>query len=451
MWTNWAGNMQDKENNRTATNYRQFVNTSNPRTQPPSHFSLSLMSPRLSYSLKTKLSAIEYAEKYTCVAASEKFLGTASKKGMISRWVKNKEKMSNYLSQQEKVRNKLSSQRKRRLPGGGAKSPFTEQHIKQLRRKVNDERQKGFIVNTRKIREYCTDILQDSREKEGKCETLVSGSVAHSYAKKAELSSYRIGGHRTNHKRNEKWVIYNFVRDFKNAVDSFVANKRNGGEVNRTHILNMDEMNREKETTASYTYDLKGEKHHGVVHFGSNHQGFTIIPLISMSGEVVNVCIITKGKSNRVKKLHDGKLVLLTSPTAFNNERVMLQWIEHCLPVIPAGMGILVLDHAACHLTEKVKNGIWDKGFKPIFVPESHTHLLQPLDVGFNSVISKTLHEKTEIWQKQEFDRAHREGRKTTSMPVDIFRHNVYNACMEASSQTIVNAWKRSGLWIEDD
>ena len=107
----------------------------------------------------------------------------------------------------------------------------------------------------------------------------------------------------------------------------------------------------------------------------------------------------------REHQLWDPRVTVELSETAYNNEKLLLDWLRHeLLPSLYGSDSLLVMDSATFHKTDEVRLLLKEYNVLLAIIPPGCTGLLQPLDVAINKAFKALLREKLEAVLEAETD-----------------------------------------------
>ncbi len=137
----------------------------------------------------------------------------------------------------------------------------------------------------------------------------------------------------------------------------------------------------------------------------------------------------------------------LCQQNAWMDERVMLRWIEVVLkPYIETSpqdvVPIIFLDSYRCHMMGSVVQAIEELGCEVMHIPGGCTCVLQPIDVDFNKPFKSCYRNRLRNWMVQE---AIMHGEINCPSREQVAQW-IVTASEFLSTQTIHNAWRRTGL-----
>ncbi|KAI8648651.1 DDE-1 domain-containing protein [Fusarium keratoplasticum] len=175
-------------------------------------------------------------------------------------------------------------------------------------------------------------------------------------------------------------------------------------------ILNVDETPVPFEYLDGSTYALSGEKTvSGKTDRSgwSKRKGTLILPIFADRFGRLKPKLIFEGAEPPKGKIlqreghlyHPGVTVEL-NPTAYNNEKLFLKWLnEEVIPCKrPYREFMLVMDVASFHKTDNVTMLLGQSKILPAMIPPGCTSLLQPLDVSINKPFKQWLQQFADEW-----------------------------------------------------
>lgn len=167
-------------------------------------------------------------------------------------------------------------------------------------------------------------------------------------------------------------------------------------------ILNLDQTPSKFVSASKVTMAGEGEKHISIAG-GSDKRTITLTLIEALSGKLLPVQVIYKGKTERcLPKDRQGAEDFLFSynDTHWSNEKETIRVID-CILVpyiervktdlkLPKDQKcLLIWDAFTGQNTPKVKARLAEVGILTVMVPKNLTHLLQPLDVTTNATLKK--------------------------------------------------------------
>lgn len=172
-----------------------------------------------------------------------------------------------------------------------------------------------------------------------------------------------------------------------------------------SHIMNMDEVPIPFEFFDGYTYHLKGE--HTVTGTVQNtswskRQATLVLYVFADGVKRLPPKLIFHGTpggiiDHRERAFWDPRVTIEITESAYNNEKLLLKWIEQEVSnVVGDQESLLVMDSATFHKTEAVKQKLQDHQIVLAVVPPGCTGLVQPLDVAINKAFKALLRDKLE-------------------------------------------------------
>ena len=104
--------------------------------------------------------------------------------------------------------------------------------------------------------------------------------------------------------------------------------------------------------------------------------------------------------------LYDNRVTVEFNPTAYNNEALFLRWIDEELIKLEDWKdgGLLAIDAAEFHKTERVLNTLRNHCIIPSMIPPGCTGLVQPLDISINKPFKELLREHVESYAEEKED-----------------------------------------------
>ncbi|KAI1818975.1 DDE superfamily endonuclease-domain-containing protein [Xylaria intraflava] len=231
-----------------------------------------------------------------------------------------------------------------------------------------------------------------------------------------------------------------------------------------SRIINLDETPMPFEFLNGYTYDHKGARS---VEGKSDRSGWdkrqaTLILLILADGSYkaeLRPVIIFHGEGNAKSKEEDryhSQVIVKFNTKAYNNADLLADWIDNNLGAYTKQRdSLLVMDVAAFHKTEAIKEAIKRNKITTALIPPGLTAFIQPLDVGFNGPFKKWLDEEIETYQ----DNLEKQNRMPTKWSISdrrvMITHVVGNAWMRAfqpeNKAMVASLFIKTGISIHPD
>lgn len=134
----------------------------------------------------------------------------------------------------------------------------------------------------------------------------------------------------------------------------------------------------------------------------------TLIECIGAAGISIPAFFILPGTAHRSgKHTHTHLLDPLAkfdySYNGWTKDQIALRWLEHfdayATPSHPGAWRLLLHDNHGSHETFEFRDFCLPHRIRPLSFPSHSTHLLQPLDVGINSVIDRYYRQELDNWQ----------------------------------------------------
>ncbi|KAJ0129359.1 ER degradation-enhancing alpha-mannosidase-like protein 1 [Fusarium oxysporum f. sp. albedinis] len=175
-------------------------------------------------------------------------------------------------------------------------------------------------------------------------------------------------------------------------------------------ILNVDETPIPFEYTGGSTNDFEGEK---TVSGKTDRSGWNnrkatlLLPIFADGLGRLKPKLIFEGaeppKGKILKReghLYHPGVTVEFNPTAYNNEKLVLKWLnEEVIPCKkPYREFMLIMDVASFHKTDAVTMLLGEKKILPAMIPPGCTILLQPLDVSINKPFKQWLQQFSDGW-----------------------------------------------------
>lgn len=224
-------------------------------------------------------------------------------------------------------------------------------------------------------------------------------------------------------------------------------------------ILNLDEVPIPFEFFDGCTYHLKGE--HTVTGSVSNtswsKRQATLVLYIFADGQPrIKPKLIFHGVPGgkiwqQEHQLWDPRVTVELSESAYNNEELLVTWLEKELFKELGGRGsLLVMDSASFHKTKKVRQLLRANQVTLAVVPPGCTGLLQPLDVAVNKPFKALLRYHLEQILNAEVD-GEVSGRAAVSarrIAVTKAVGNAWDELCDQKRQVIVQSFVHTGIAI---
>ena len=182
-------------------------------------------------------------------------------------------------------------------------------------------------------------------------------------------------------------------------------------EKNLDRIINVNETPIYMDMPQNKTVDYKGAKDIGIITFGGEKAGISVLLGITLNGKKLRPLLIFKAKPFRTleKKLNQIVIVKAGKVFVFCQEKarcvieIFIKWLKLIFLNYQNNEAkdtcLLVLDKAPSHVNKKVIQFLNDNNIKRIFIPGGLTSKLQPLDVVVNKPFKDYLKEKYNQYQ----------------------------------------------------
>jgi DDE superfamily endonuclease len=228
----------------------------------------------------------------------------------------------------------------------------------------------------------------------------------------------------------------------------------NAPDVDRQFIINMDQTPVFFSQHPNRTLHLQGERTINIRASGYAKSRITASLAITASGHKLKPMAIFQGErqgriaTREFTAAHPNaaQVSLCCQPSAWQDEKNMLQWIETCLvPYLeekPADTpAFLLLDHFSVHWTANVQNRLEEIGVACHRIPPGCTGLVQPIDVGIGKPFKDRLKQQWSEWMRS----------LDADSRIPAARRNMVVQWLVDSWETITpqiaqNAWKKSDL-----
>jgi hypothetical protein len=177
------------------------------------------------------------------------------------------------------------------------------------------------------------------------------------------------------------------------------------------HICNVDETPIPYIIDSGSTWALRGDKTVSVksARSGWEKRQATVILYIFGDGSFpLGPTIIFKGSSTEKARIFDDEgdqyapgIKVIYNEHAYNNEVLFREWIKDDLATVKDKFRdlLLVIDAAAFHLTEPVKEEVKEQLITTALIPAGCTSLLQPLDTTVNKLFKQYYREEMDIYE----------------------------------------------------
>lgn len=193
----------------------------------------------------------------------------------------------------------------------------------------------------------------------------------------------------TKIKREETPERRKFIEDFKvyvhNVIDKFKIIPRD--------VINIDETPMYWEFLPNRIVFKKGQKVVPGAKTSNSYKRSTLLLGCNIQGDLLRPTMILKRKSNYTLKCQNNiGLHLQCNPKGWTTTTTMIDWIETILvPHLQGRHGLLLLDSYEAHKSEEVRNFTIANhpNIHCCIIPGGYTDVLQPLDMGINSVFKR--------------------------------------------------------------
>jgi len=208
--------------------------------------------------------------------------------------------------------------------------------------------------------------------------------------------------------------------------------------VDRHLVINFDQTFHQYNPTRGYTWEKKGS---GRVQLTDSKDGFTLLPVISVAGVVGAQMIFPGTTSLSFPSVPPGPLLRYThTNNHWSNEKTTIELFKTIIfPHIAARRAVLddvaapvivLADAFSAHWTPAVRALVAkEDAVAYIAVPDSLTHLFQPLDLGVIAAIKQSVLRRKDEFAEQEIRTAIQENRAvmlSKSRPVLRHRTTLY-------------------------
>ena len=186
------------------------------------------------------------------------------------------------------------------------------------------------------------------------------------------------------------------------------------------------------EVLSQYTFQFKGEKNVDLINNNKSKVRTTVGACITSEGEFLPPLVVSiyKQENKKVKKnplkamqkreyprKYEGlrnqirPFVLRFTPSGFNNEKLMIEWItKFLLPYAKTkaeegSRTVFLLDAASFHISSNVKSLLKENNIDLAKVPAGCTDFLQPLDVCINKPLKDKVRQQYVKWLEENYGR----------------------------------------------
>ncbi|RPA89608.1 hypothetical protein L873DRAFT_1849216 [Choiromyces venosus 120613-1] len=184
------------------------------------------------------------------------------------------------------------------------------------------------------------------------------------------------------------------------------------GRFRLSQICNMDETPIPFEFLSGKTYEMKGAKTVWAkqTRGGWDKRQATLILYVFADGlpRIKPKLIFHAATGAQVRRkeeaLYDKRVTVEFNPTAYNNEALFLRWIEEELIKLEDWKdgGLLAIDAAEFHKTEKILTTLREHSIIPSMIPPGCTRLVQPLDISINKPFKELLRDYVDSYVELE-------------------------------------------------
>jgi len=380
---------------------------------------------RKSYSVAQKLAAVKKLNELNGN------LSAASRELGIDR--KNLRKWKQALPELGKATNKQAARR-----AGCGRKAFWPEIETELIKWVRDQRNDKLIVNYRRVRERAVAIANELHVIGFRC----SDKWIFGFCRRHGITSRRLThvGQEDNRGVAEKrQIVVEHLENVKLQTESLLAK----------NISNMDETPCFFDMVSESTLHFVGDKNVDGAHTGHEKNRFTVVLAVSADGKVMKTLIIFKGLKKTPKVTPPPGIHVEASMGGTMNESLMLRWIDKCFnargPFMACSKGLLVMDQFGAHKKESIITALEKVKTSVLFLPPRMTHMLQPLDVGINSVFKCALKVAWEDWFSNGKKEYTPKGYRKRPSYQDLVNF-VGAAIQKISPETIVRSFESCGI-----
>ena len=375
---------------------------------------------RQSYSAKTKLEAIEFAEINGNRAAAREY--NVSEKS-IREWRLNKNAI------------KLMNPTKRALRGSNAHWESLENDLCEW---ILSLRSLGRCVSTTSIKLKAKAIAKKSNVDDFKA----SSRWCSAFMLRNKFSLRRVTS--TGQSLPEDFIQK--VNDFR----SYFKQKSRG--IDLKHIGNMDEVPMCFDMPSSYTVDRTGGNNIKINTTGSEKNGFTVVLCVTADGNKLPPMVIFKRKTIPKEKFPNG-IIVSANEKGWINEEMFIKWVKEVWCKRPCTFfrpkSILAFDSAPAHLTAISKKTLHKTTISAV-IPGGLTKLLQPLDISVNRSFKLKIREEWEKWMVNGFHSFTKSG-KIKKASCSTVCEWILLAFNSITKDCIINGFKKAGILNDDE
>ena len=310
---------------------------------------------RKSFTLKTKLKVIQFAQLHSNAQASREYHIYPS---MVSRWRKQEATFLTFPSQKAK------------RPGSGRKAKFPELEI-QLQSWLNGSIQKNHFITQGVIQlemlrlEGGREIIQHQYQPETLNFKASSGWVR-GFMKRCNLSMRVPTTHTTP---QEQQSLNGRTKVRIQSFHEFYQRLTTSKDYSPHNIINMDETPSWGSTLPHRTLNFKGAKDVSVIHTHPQQERVTVIHTATADGTLHPPCIIRKSLSKNCDEKDpewENSILTWKQNSQCMTQNIFLSWIQYYLvPLFQGKQGptLLIMDSFSAHKTDKVKLRLAEMGF----------------------------------------------------------------------------------------
>ena len=146
--------------------------------------------------------------------------------------------------------------------------------------------------------------------------------------------------------------------------------------------------------------------------------------------------------------------ILRFTPSGFNNESLMMDWVENSL--IPYAKGksdegalvVFVLDSASFHKSEKIEKILKKAAIQVLLIPGGFTDFLQPLDVSVNKPLKDKVRALYMSYLEEKFGKedSFTKGGYLKAPDLETYLRWILDGCSLLNPQIIKNSFAICGL-----
>ena len=233
-------------------------------------------------------------------------------------------------------------------------------------------------------------------------------------------------------------------------------------------VLNWDQTGVNIVPSSNYTMEQRGSNRVEIAGYEDKRQ-ITATFAATLSGEFLPMQILYAGKTDRCHPRHQfpSGFDIYHTPNHWSNEETVVQFVKKIIiPYVqetrqklgtPDQTALVLFDVFSGQTTSPVYDGLEEANISYIHIPSGCTDQLQPLDLSVNKPAKSCLREKFTMWYADEVKKQVDAGKQAADVKVDMplsvmkekgaqWLEGLY-AHMKASSDTIINGFKKAGIY----